>query len=771
MNNYSKITIQETGQSISLSEFFRAFGYADDDTIYIRTFDDKKKNGKLASKKHIKLSVFDEIIPELVDLNQSGCGVFFVVNGGGDTNEEVIKGNIARAQFFECDDKSLEEQWQIIEDAPLEPSIIVQTSKSLHVYYLLIDGQAARFRGLQNKLCEFCGGDTSVKNEGRVMRLPGFYHNKQEPVIVKLVRFKPELKYTQDQILAAFSSSAAHESKAAAPTVIEKAGASPELITAESVEKIGEGNRHDFIYKTSCKLIEAGLMREAVLDALLRENRTRFTEPLAESEINYILDCAYRYKTTPDERRQWREDNGFPLADVQEQQCDWRDGFHKWTKPDKDGRCYPRDTIDDRIVEDIIKRNNMFRLFGKIYIQDQEVPSYFKMDDDETLLRSMISKYIHEDLLTSTRINRIYNLFDSKPQLRVEEDDVNRCPKSWIVFRNGILDARTMEWHEHDSKYRCINLIPHDYDSDYVIPEDSIVKQFLEQLIPAEDDRRMFLEYCGYCATFDTSQQKLMMLRGQGGVGKSVMLRLQKRFIGDKNCSGLTLQNLNDRFSPAFLFGKLINIYADTPSTDMDEINGIKTITGEDTIRAEYKGGDVFFFNPYCKLLYSTNRVPKSRDDKTNAYYRRLLILPIDKRAETFRNLEERLADDVETFIHLCVNAVHQMYERGYILESAASKKEVLELYMATDSVKAFLHDRTERAADSRIERTTLYQMYCDYCDEEGRERYQLSRNGFYQNLRDKGFGEISGRPEKYFVGLQMIPEGFEQIKVDDIPF
>lgn len=520
-------------------------------------------------------------------------------------------------------------------------------------------------------------------------------------------------------------------------------------------EVIEVHSRNDNIYKLACSLQAKGMSDPAIMTSCLTLNREQTAQPLPESEVRRTVESALSH----------------PKGNAGGIQGDWRADFHKWTQPDSKGNCHPRDTIDDRIVEDIIAKNNIFRLHGKIYIQDDSVPSYYIMDDDESILRSMIADYIYEDIRTSTRINRIYNLFNAKPQLRIEECDVNNYPKSWIMFRNVIVDAKTKELHEHDSKYRCINIIPYNYDPEYVIPDDSIVVQYLEDLIPQDDDRQMFLEYCGYSATLDTSLQRLLMLRGQGGVGKSVLLRLQKRFIGDKNCSGLTLQNLNDRFSPAFLFGKLMNIYADTPSTDMDEINGIKTITGEDTIRAEYKGGDVFFFTPYCKLLYSTNRVPKSRDDKTNAYYRRLLILPIEKRAKTIIGLEDRLTADIESYIHLCINAVYQLYQRGDILESESSKKEVLELYMATDSVQAFLHDQTEKDENARIERSVLYQKYCDYCNREGRERYQLSKNGFYQSLRDKGFGEISGRPERYFVGIRVVPDGFTQISHGDVPF
>ena len=764
-DNHNNLIIEATGEKITLTDFFRAFGYHDEDYIYFRSFDDKKRNMSLVSKKAVRLSDVERCLPELHRLNDAGAGLFFVVNGGGNTDAEVLQNGIARAQFYECDDKTMDEQWDLIWNAPIAPSIIIQTAKSLHVYYLLDDGKAYRFRALQETLCNYCSGDSSIKNEARVMRLPSFYHNKGNPVMVKLCHFDPNTRYSQDQLQEAFAS---YIIKNPEPVNINTAAGSYDNAAPGSIDIIDQGGRNNYIYKTACKLIEAGLTREAVLDALLKENRMRFTTMLDESEIINTLDSAYRYKSTPAQQKQWREERGLPVPLSPDDE--WKKPFHKWTAPDKNGNSHPKDTKDDKIVEDIIRKTNMFRLFGKIYIQDEHSPSFYRMDDDEAVLKSIILKYIHEDLLTSTRISRIYNLFDAKPQIRIEEKDINKLPSSCIVFRNGILDARTMEWYSHDPKYRCINMIPHDYDPEYQIPSDSIVKTFIESLIPQEDDREMYLEYCGLSATFDTSLQKLMMLRGQGGVGKSVLLRLQKQFIGSYNCSGLTLQNLNDRFSPAFLFGKLMNIYADTPSTDMDEINGIKTITGEDTIRAEYKGGDVFFFNPYCKLLYSTNKVPKSRDDKTNAYYRRLLILPIEKRAEHISNLEARLSKDIDSYIRMCVDAVHRMYERGSILESLNSQKEVLQLYMATDSVQAFLHDRIIKTTGGRIERSYLYQRYCEYCAEEDRDKYQLSRPGFYQNLRDKGIGEIRDSNNRYFVGIDFMPYGFKPIE-DAVPF
>jgi len=40
------------------------------------------------------------------------------------------------------------------------------------------------------------------QNESRCMRIPGFYHSKQEPVMVECIKFNPELRYTQQDLQA-----------------------------------------------------------------------------------------------------------------------------------------------------------------------------------------------------------------------------------------------------------------------------------------------------------------------------------------------------------------------------------------------------------------------------------------------------------------------------------------------------------------------------------------------------------------------------------------
>ena len=165
--------------------------------ISIRVFSDKKGTGFKGKNLSFNMKDFPSKSKILMAHNEANRGIFFVVNSGGNSDRKINKIN---AQFFECDTLSLEEQMENISKFSLEPSIIVQTKKSLHVYFLIKNGKVEKFRDIQKKLAKHFNGDGSCINESRVMRVPGFYHCKEEPVRVKCIKFNPNLFYTQEDL-------------------------------------------------------------------------------------------------------------------------------------------------------------------------------------------------------------------------------------------------------------------------------------------------------------------------------------------------------------------------------------------------------------------------------------------------------------------------------------------------------------------------------------------------------------------------------------------
>ncbi|MDK0862440.1 phage/plasmid primase, P4 family [Clostridium perfringens] len=165
--------------------------------INIRVFSDKKGTGFKGKNLSFNMKDFPSKSKILMAHNEANRGIFFVVNSGGNSDRKINKIN---AQFFECDTLSLEEQMENISKFPLEPSIIVQTKKSLHVYFLIKNGKVEKFRDIQKKLAKHFNGDGSCINESRVMRVPGFYHCKEDPVRVKCIKFNPNLFYNQEDL-------------------------------------------------------------------------------------------------------------------------------------------------------------------------------------------------------------------------------------------------------------------------------------------------------------------------------------------------------------------------------------------------------------------------------------------------------------------------------------------------------------------------------------------------------------------------------------------
>lgn len=431
--------------------------------------------------------------------------------------------------------------------------------------------------------------------------------------------------------------------------------------------------------------------------------------------------------------------------------------FHE-VEPLKDGSYRVKGVVDNRIAEDIMKQFSLFNYNGILYFYRN---GYYRSDESGTYTMSLIASYITEKLIREARLRAIYKLLLTKHELTATEEQINVYPEHCIVFKNGLLDMQTMKLQPCSPGYRALNQIPHAWDPEYQIPDNSVVQRFLVDFIKNEDDRKMFLQYAGYMLTKDNDQQKFMIIHGQSGIGKSVLLELLTKAVGTENNSSMKLQDLSERFNSHFLNGKLTSIFADLPAEDLKDTSVLKILTGQDVLPAEIKGGRVYNFHPYCKLIYSCNRIPRTRDERSDAYYRRLLILSINERAGYIPNINRELEKDIDTFIFMAVMAYHDMLTgSGKIFESQNSMDAVYTLRYETDSIQAFIDDRCviDRNNETRIDRKRLYDYYTDYCQDE--QRTPVSKNTFISEMRNRDFDKKYKHGSiRYFSGITVVNE------------
>ena len=401
--------------------------------------------------------------------------------------------------------------------------------------------------------------------------------------------------------------------------------------------------------------------------------------------------------------------------------------------------------FDNAIFEYLREKENIFVIGQVPYIYRSGV---YVADMSGAILKTAIKSLIYPELIKSSVIDRVYKLFLQDADLQVKADEVNRYPPEWINFLNGFYDPISGELIPHDPEYRAINQIPWEYHPGERV-SGAEVEKWLRFITPNPEDRQMLLEYCGYCLTRDTRQQKFLILVGSGGSGKSTLIRLLETVLGEDNLSHVSLKELSQRFASYGLLGKLCNSCADLETGALEDTSVLKKLLGEDAIRAEAKGKDAISFKSYAKMLFSTNELPLVLSERSNGFFRRVMVLPMDNRPEKARaDFLEVLQGEIGYFLHLCVSALVRMYAAGKIHESPASIEAVKSLRNDSDTAEAFLSERCEQNGE-RTERGKIFSQYESWCYTSGRT--SLSRTSFYRSLRAKGIKEISSGGQRYF--------------------
>ncbi len=155
---------------IPLEEFLRPFFDAGE-TVCLRIFDDRKTSSFRGSKLECEAGKIAAMADILQKHNQQNRGIYFVVNYGGHEDADITRIN---AQFVECDELSIEEQVAQVEAFSIEPSLIVKTKKSLHVYWLMKDAKVADFRRVQKRLIADSKATRPASTKVACSGYPGF---------------------------------------------------------------------------------------------------------------------------------------------------------------------------------------------------------------------------------------------------------------------------------------------------------------------------------------------------------------------------------------------------------------------------------------------------------------------------------------------------------------------------------------------------------------------------------------------------------------------
>lgn len=851
--------------------------------INIRIFSDKKGTGFKGKNLSFNIKDFQSKSKVLMAHNEANRGIFFVVNSGGNSDSKINKIN---AQFFECDTLSLEEQLENISKFPLEPSIIVQTKKSLHVYFLIKNGKVEKFRDIQKKLAKHFNGDGSCINESRVMRVPGFYHCKEEPVRVKCIKFNPNLFYTQEDLERELSYSESefivnddnyirlesyisnYHSDLQESTLLNKENISEDYRKSIS-EKKSEGrnnkSKEQVLYESEENLhsmsednisknnqlnientVDEEVKSENGLEVVCfkcdfikhcKKNSKILSEPLWHGMITNLAlfkggtyrihELSKGYKTYSEKETEEKISN-FLKSGAGPMTCETlRDRGYTCLRYGK--TCYGKSpaslafkplTVKD--IRECIKtlkvsevsnainvdtalrfiENYMYNIgvaLGKSLIEE-DLANHLKIKNSKDLIsfyREVVRNFKKErgnkaksknkskpknsgnlpwyeeqekglkflpfvlaKHLSETRDvyyggesfliyeNGVYNISGEKEAGRIIMDymlpnycimaSIRDCREQWDILvskdfddfnrnpylvnvRNGLLDIRDMSFKEHTPSYLSTVQLNVEYNPQVDCPQ---FKKFLNEVLDCKLIP-LVQEIVGYLLTTNTASQKAFVFWGPARTGKSTLLWVvEYLLLGKKNVSNIPWQEIGDKFKTAELLGKLANVFSDLPSKSIDDTGIFKVVTGEDYLMAEKKNKNPFKFKPFARLVFSCNELPRNYVDRTEGFYRRLIIVPFSRQIEKSKidkSLKYKFQREKEGILNWALEGLKRLYENNFeFSENELTDGVKKEYKRENNNVISFVEECCELDGLFSCSRIEIYEAYKEFCVEAG---------------------------------------------------
>lgn len=329
-----------------------------------------------------------------------------------------------------------------------------------------------------------------------------------------------------------------------------------------------------------------------------------------------------------------------------------------------------------------------------------------------------------------------------------------------IAFKNGVYDITTDTLTAFSPDMVITNQIPWNYRPEVY---SAIADTTLNKMACQDPEIRQLLNECiGYCFYRRNELSVSMFLTGEKANGKSTFLQMLQDVLGVQNTSNLGLDELEERFAPATMFGKLANIGDDISDEFLrgKAIAHFKKIVSGNMLKAENKGADLFFYKPFVKLIFSANQIPRMKD-RTGAVLRRMVIIPFNATfSKNDPDYDPYIAwklKDQEVMEYLCkigIDGLKQILINRSFTQSTKVDQELKEYTEYNNPILLFLAE-TEKEEIINQETRLVHSMYEIFCHENGFQSMGLAN--FSKEItrqlnclvKDK---RINGRKARVFV-------------------
>ena len=410
------------------------------------------------------------------------------------------------------------------------------------------------------------------------------------------------------------------------------------------------------------------------------------------------------------------------------------------------------------LAQELMRRVNFIIVCSAIYMFNGIV---YELLDNETLDR-LILKELREPIAEIGRpeiISAIRAFVKKEPKLVIDDPTID---PNYIVFRNGRLDLRTMEFADNDPLVFQTSYLNFNYDRyNTHCPN---FEKYLESVSGGDPDiKELMLQTHGYIASCSMDAKSFFLFIGEGDTGKSLTIGLDTMFFPNDFVSTIELQALGDKFSTGNLANMRLNVGGDLPNKPLtpDVVKHVKGITGNDMMTAEKKFVQPFSFKPTCKLVFATNHplVLQQRDDQ---FCERLVVIPFDNKIPKHKqdhDLLNKLRDELPAIFNMILEAFLRLRNNNFEFKKVVNLSNYVAIPLSESGSVSHLEEAVDDFVSIHYEITgdsgdfvSIKQLYAEF-NAYYLQHYNLNTNQdkfskAFRQLFDKS--ETNGYPRKY---------------------
>ncbi len=310
-----------------------------------------------------------------------------------------------------------------------------------------------------------------------------------------------------------------------------------------------------------------------------------------------------------------------------------------------------------------------------------------------------------------------------------ERGEVFKSDRGFIHANNCVVtveEGATSEF-AFGPEFYSRNKAPVDYRSGAIAP------MFEDQLLGVAlgaDDISLLQRWCGAALMGGNSAQRILLLLGTAGGGKSTLLNVIERIIGKMNCAELRTEHLADRFEIGSLVGKTMLTGKDVGESFLSSKGApmLKKLVGHDLLNGERKGKDarLIIEGRFDVAVTCNSRLKVRLEGDVDAWRRRLLVINYTRPAVADRipNFADRIIDEEGAGVLNWMVAGAELHlmelaDKGDFYLSRAQQDRVSSILDESDSVRQFIKYRVTKSSGD-VTSSELGSAYVDFCASRG---------------------------------------------------